>query len=182
MEENREKIIKEIEELGRRSAMLREAFERRAALYSTLSRILIISSTVLSLLAAGSIASSLTKLLDPKVMQILAVCAATASAITSGVGAEFFSNKKIRKLFSISTQYLEIREAAKRAILKPGLTDQALYSRLDNLQKVYIHLSQSSGEDEISYPKKHHYYGQHDAVRQHKHRLAALKHQDKDDD
>lgn len=158
MDKDREKIVEAIEVLGRRSRVLREAFERRASLYSKWSRVLIISSTVLSLLAAGSIAGSLTKLLDPKTMQILAVCAAITSAITSGVASEFFSNKKIGKLFSISTQYLEIKEAARSAVLDPELSTPALHRRLESLQKMYIQVSRSLGEAEMSYVKKYSRY------------------------
>lgn len=140
------KIRLAIENLAMSSDMQRQAFKSRAIAYSKLNRLLTVGAGVFSLVAAGSIASVLTNIFNPFVMQILAVISATISALVSGIISAFFNDKTIGKLFSAASQYLEIREAAKSASLEPGISAKTLYRRLEELQGKYVRASEMYGE------------------------------------
>lgn len=133
-----------IQDIADRSAKQRVAYEEAAVTFSRINKILTVFAGVLSLLAAGSIASALTKLLDPRNMQILAVCSATVSALTSALVSSFVSDRRIGKLFSISIQYLQIKEAAMSALVEPGLSAKTLHTRLQELKDKYINVAERS--------------------------------------
>ena len=135
-----------IEALAESSGKQRIKFERKALRCSHLNKLLTIVAGLLSLLAAGSIASVLTKLLDPTIMQIIAVVSATISALISAFITAYFNDRTIGKLFSAAAYYLEVREVAKNIYLKPGISAKALHKQLEELQTKYVKGSQMFGE------------------------------------
>ena len=141
-----ERLISEIERIAHDCYEQRLAFHDRAIRFSRLSKVLNIVAGLLSLIAAGSIAGVLVKLLNPTVMQIIAVVSAITSALISGIIYAFLNEKHIGKYFSAAAFYLQIREDAKSAILTPKISANTLHKRLEELQNAYIKGSQLFGE------------------------------------
>jgi hypothetical protein len=132
--------IAEFDALVLRASHKRDHLMRLAERRRKWRRHLIVFSGIIALISGGAITAVISNLTDSMTIKVLSASLAFASGLTSLFLGTYFDDKETQKMYEGAARYLEFRDRAKRAVMKP-LSPAAAYETFAKLQEEYAKLA-----------------------------------------